>query len=519
MRRDNMIKKVASSDGPFDVAIVGGGATGLGIAVDAASRGYSVVLLERDDFAKGTSGRSTKLVHGGVRYLAQGNIRLVMEALRERGLLRKNAPELVRDLAFVVPAYRWWEIPFYYIGLKVYDLLSGRLSLGQSSFASQNRVIGMLPTIRRQGLKGGIIYHDGQFDDSRMAVSLARTAEDQGAVVLNYAEVNRMDKTESPDVFNLGFIDRFSGEQHSFSARTVFNAAGVFVDEILNLENEKSRPLIKPSRGAHIVVDARFMPGDHGLMIPKTSDGRILFALPWHGKVLLGTTDAPVQENSREPVPSEAEIDFILKTAKDYLAPYPVRKDIRSVFAGLRPLAAPEHPNQKTKEISRGHRVLVSGNQMITIIGGKWTTYRKMAEDAVDKAIALGRLPKKKCVTESLPLWVSELDRRYGLRFNQDTPEEDQDQSDRSAVLVDGYPWTPDDIRYMIREEYALTIEDVLSRRTRLLILDAQAARQISPRIGQLLEDELPTGRYDAKADEAEFMEVSKHYLAKESKN
>ncbi len=543
------MNRINSAEGPFDVVVIGGGATGLGIAVDATSRGYSAVLLERDDFAKGTSSRSTKLVHGGVRYLAQGNIRLVLEALRERGIMRKNAPALVRDLPFIVPTYQWWEIPFYYIGLKLYDLLSGKRSLGSSSFISAKKVEEYLPTIRKHGLKGGIVYYDGQFDDSRMAVSLAKTAEELGAVVLNYAEVNRITKDEKSDLFQLSFRDHILGQEIHVSSRNVFNATGVYVDDILGMEKERSRPLIAPSRGAHIVVDKQFLSGHYGLMIPHTSDGRILFAIPWYDKTLIGTTDAPVDRTMKEPRPSAKEIHFILETAAAYMTPAPSEKDIRSVFAGLRPLAAPANPENKTKEISRGHRVLVSPHQMITIIGGKWTTYRKMAEDAVDKAIALGRLPERACQTTSLPLWISELDRRKGMGMIEGEAEvedkgevkaEDKDKDkdkvedkdkDKDKVevkaevkveeqnddkfIVLGYSWTSEDIRYMIREEYALRIEDILSRRMRLLVLDAEAAIHAAPAVSVILEKELEPGMYNKDEDVKAFLALAKNYVWK----
>ncbi|MBY5957533.1 FAD-dependent oxidoreductase [Membranicola marinus] len=511
MWRNEMMHRITKADGPVDVVVIGGGATGVGIAVDAASRGYSTVLLERDDFAKGTSSRSTKLVHGGVRYLAQGNVRLVLEALRERGIMRKNAPALVRDLPFVVPAYQWWEIPFYYIGLKLYDLLSGKRSLGRSTYISSSSVEKFLPTIRKKGLKGGIVYYDGQFDDSRMAVSLAKTAEEHGAAVLNYAEVNQIDKDEKADVFHLKFKDHISDQEIALSAKTVFNATGVYVDDILGMEQEQTRPLIAPSRGAHIVVDGRFLKSRHGIMIPKTSDGRVLFAIPWYDKTLIGTTDAPVEETNKEPQPSDQEINFILETADAYMTPSPKASDIQSVFAGLRPLAAPEESGHKTKEISRGHRVLTSPHGMITIIGGKWTTYRRMAEDAVDEAIKLGRLSEKTCRTDHLPVWVSALDKKYGLGEEGNAEVKVESKVEGNEIVV-GYPWTAGDVRYMIREEYALTIEDILSRRMRLLVLDADRALKIAPEIGAMLQEELGSEVYDLKADLDAFKALAKKY-------
>lgn len=504
-----MIKSITDTHQPYDVVVIGGGATGLGIAVDAASRGYSTLLLERDDFAKGTSSRSTKLAHGGVRYLAQGNVRLVMEALRERGIMKQNAPALIRDLPFIVPAYRWWEIPFYLIGLKLYDLLSGKLSLGRSRFLSASSVIKQLPTIRKKNLKGGIVYYDGQFDDSRMAISLAKTTENLGGQILNYAEVTEIRKKPNHDVFSLTFRDHISGLDFPVTSKTIFNATGVFVDSVPGMDG--SMPLIAPSRGAHIVVDRRYLKGSGGLMIPKTSDGRILFVIPWYGKALIGTTDAPVAEAVKEPVPSEKEILFILETAQTYLNPAPQEHDILSVFAGLRPLAAPRSSGKKTKEISRGHQILVMDDQMITIIGGKWTTYRRMAQDAIDEAIAIGRLPERPCRTDHLPIWISDIDRKYGLGAEHRVKPGKTD-GERAANLLDGYPWTEDDVRYMIREEYAMTIEDILSRRMRILVLDAGMAIKLGPVIGDILEQELAAGTYNKSRDLNMFYELAKNY-------
>lgn len=542
MWRHKTIHSIQTTEEPFDVFVIGGGATGLGIAVDAASRGYSTLLLERDDFAKGTSSRSTKLAHGGVRYLAQGNVRLVLEALRERGLMRRNAPVLVRDLPFIVPAYQWWEIPFYLIGLKLYDVLAGKRSLGKSRFLSASTVLEKIPSIRKNGLKGGIVYYDGQFDDSRMAVSLARTAELQGARVLNYAEPIRIEKNDAQDIYHMTIQDHISDQKISIEAKSVFNATGVFVDNVPRTDSEARKPLIAPSRGAHIVVDQRFLHGHHGLMIPKTTDGRILFTIPWYGKALIGTTDTPVERTDKEPLPSSDEVKFILDTARAYLHPSPREDDILAVFAGLRPLAAPQDSGKKTKEISRGHRILVMEDQTITIIGGKWTTYRQMAEDALDRAISIGRLPEKPCRTEDLTVWVSEIDRKYGLgvggegevkaEVEAEVEVEEQTSNDKPQTaaghqtpagpegkgsLMAGYPWTEEDVRYMIREEYAMKIEDLLSRRMRILVLDAQQAIQIAPVIADILEQELGTDNYNKAEDLQSFFELAKNYTWKTS--
>lgn len=509
MKRIESVRKIKEGNSSFDVAVIGGGATGLGIAVDAATRGFSVILLEKSDIAKGTSSRSTKLVHGGVRYLAQGNIRLVLEALKERGIMRRNASHLVHDMAFVVPVYRWWMVPFYYVGLKIYDLLSGKYSLGKSRYLSRKKVVQYLPSVRQKGLKGGIVYHDGQFDDSRMAVSLAKTAEEHGAVILNYMEVTRI-KGRSPEgKYRLTCRDYFMEDSMEIEVKAVFNAAGVFADEVQQLDHPEARRLITASQGAHIVVDGDFMPGHHGMMIPRTPDGRVLFAVPWHQKVLIGTTDTPVDEADPDPVPTEKEIDFILETARGYLENPPGREDIRSVFAGLRPLAAPEEEGARTKEISRGHRIIVSEQKLITIIGGKWTTYRKMAEDAVDEAIRQELLPDRPCRTKDVFIWVSELDKNNLTKTIAQTPSGEVD------TLSLSYMVTAEDVLYTIREEYALTIEDILSRRIRLLILDAQTAIRLAPKIANILEVELGTDRYDKDQDLKRFQKLAKKYLVK----
>ncbi len=393
-------------DTVWDFIIVGGGATGLGIAVDAASRGFKTLLLEQSDFAKGTSSRSTKLVHGGVRYLAQGNIGLVIEALRERGILLKNAPHLVRNENFIIPNYSWLNGIFYSIGLSVYDLLAGKRSFGRSRLISRKELIRRIPNIKQKGLKLGVLYHDGQFDDARLAISLALTAIEQGATVLNYFRVSGLTK-EGDKISGVVATDQETGIQFTLKAKTVINATGVFVDEILMMDEPEARPMVQPSQGIHLVFDKSFLGPHDALMIPKTKDGRVLFAIPWHDRTLVGTTDTPLNAHQLEPKALEEEIQFILDTAADYLTRIPTRKDVLSVFAGLRPLAAPQGDKQKTKEISRSHKLIVSDSGLITITGGKWTTYRKMAEDTVNLAIGVGKLPYRHLSYQNpFPAWI-----------------------------------------------------------------------------------------------------------------
>jgi glycerol-3-phosphate dehydrogenase len=388
----------------WDMVVIGGGATGLGTAVDAASRGFKVLLIEKYDFAKGTSSKSTKLVHGGVRYLANGDIKLVMGALRERGLIFKNAPHVSSVQSFIIPVYTLFDKIKYLVGLKMYDWLAGSLRIGNSQSLSKAEVIEKLPHINPKGLKGGILYYDGQFDDARLAVNLGQTAIEHGATVLNYMEAIGFHKNEAGKVNGISIRDTETQETYQIKAKTVINATGVFVDDILKLDSPTHKNLVRPSQGSHVVIDQKFLDGIDALMIPETSDGRVLFGVPWHGKVLLGTTDIPINEHMIEPRPMEDEIEFILKTADSYLNPAPKREDILAIYAGLRPLAAPKDNDESTKEISRDHKLIHSESDLITITGGKWTTYRKMAEDTVNMAIRIGGLKDVPCKTKTLAI-------------------------------------------------------------------------------------------------------------------
>ncbi|HLT82815.1 MAG TPA: FAD-dependent oxidoreductase, partial [Phototrophicaceae bacterium] len=397
MNRDAMLAALDGADEPWDVLIVGGGATGLGCAIDAASRGYRTVLLEQADFAKGTSSRSTKLVHGGVRYLRQGNVALVLDALRERGRLLANAPHLVRDLPFVVPNYAWWEGPFYGIGLKVYDLLAGRSGFGRSRRLSREETLERIPTLEPDGLDGGVLYYDGQFDDARLAVNMAQTAAEQGAVVLNYVEVVGLVKEEG-EVRGVEARDVETGAERVVRARVVVNATGVFTDAIRRMDDAEAPPMVTPSQGVHLVLDRDFLPGETAIMVPKTDDDRVLFAIPWYDRVVVGTTDTPVDGAVLEPRPLAEEVEFLLRHAARYLTRDPRPEDVQSVFAGLRPLVANPEAGS-TAELSRDHTLLISPAGLVTITGGKWTTYRHMAEDTIDRAALLAGLPERACET------------------------------------------------------------------------------------------------------------------------
>ena len=481
LQRPASLQRVADRREPWDIAVVGGGSTGVGIAVDAASRGYSVVLLEQHDFGKGTSSRSTKLVHGGVRYLQQGNISLVMEALKERGLLLRNAPHLVHDMQFIVPNYAWWEAPFYGIGMKVYDLLAGKYGFGPSEILSREEVLARIPTLSQDGLRGGVKYHDGQFDDARLLIDIATTAAQHGACLLNYARVLSIAKDSDGFVNGLTFRDEEIGKSHTLAARCVINATGPFCDEMRRIDDPTTKPMIAPSQGVHIVLSREFLPGETAIMVPHTRDGRVMFAIPWHGHVVVGTTDTPIPTSTLEPSAKSEEIDFILETASDYLAKRPTRADILSVFTGIRPLVKASDVSN-TAALSRDHTIEISSSGMLTIAGGKWTTYRRMAEDAVDHAIVLGKLDERPCVTRELRV-------------------HDPGSHDESAV-------------WFARHEMARTVEDVLARRTRLLFLDVQAALAKAPQVARELAQE--TGRDEAwqQTQVTAFKQTAAHYRA-----
>lgn len=480
----------------WDVIVIGGGATGLGIALDAASRGYKTLLLEQSDFAKGTSSRSTKLVHGGVRYLAQGDLLLVMEALHERGLMIKNAPHLISDQEFVIPVYNLWDAVLYTVGLKFYDILAGTLSLGKSYFINREKTISRLPLIKSEKLKGGVVYHDGQFDDARMAIALAKACIDHEAVVLNYFRVTGLLKNEKGRINGVAVKDLIAGKELNLNARLIINSTGVFADNIIRMDNPASKPYIRPSQGIHLVLDKTFLESNSAIMIPKTDDGRVLFAIPWYDKVVVGTTDTPLDIINLEPVALESEINFILQTAQRYLVKPPKREDILCIFAGLRPLAAdPDNP-MATKEISRRHKIILSPSQLLTVTGGKWTTYRLMAEETIKKAIKAGILPKRKCLTSRLKLCAPDFDytsSRLHIYGDQSTEIEQiiNDRPELGIPIDMRLPYTRAEIIWICRREMPLTLEDMLARRTRALLLDARASSEIAPEVASIMAGEM----------------------------
>ena len=515
MNRKSHLKKVKNKKKPWDIVIIGGGASGLGAAVDAASRGYRTLLLEKNDFAKGTSSRSTKLVHGGVRYLQNGDISLVIEALKERGIMRKNAPHLVQDLSFVIPSYDWWNSPFYGIGLKIYDMMAGNLGLGPSTLLNRNETIDLIPNVKKKGLRGGVIYHDGQFDDARMAISLAQTAENHGASLINYCGVTGLIK-EGDMITGVTAQDEFSGEEFSISAKVVINSTGVFSDQIIQMDQPGSRKLIVPSQGVHIVLDKSFLNGPHAIMVPHTTDGRVLFAVPWNDYVVVGTTDTQIKKTLEEPIALEEEISFILENAGAYMTTPPTRADVKSVFSGLRPLAAPEDNGSATKEISRHHKVTVSTSGLVSILGGKWTTYRKMSEDLINTAQSVGGLPERACISHSLPI--------NGYDYNSDwsnplhvygTDIEKIHKLDEAGndSLSDQLYLSKNQISWAVREEMAMTVEDVLARRSRALFLNAEAALALAPKVAQIIAEEAGHDRYWIDQQLKEFNALAQNYL------
>jgi glycerol-3-phosphate dehydrogenase len=527
MTRTEMWRRIDAHPNPWDMIVVGGGATGVGVAIDAASRGYDVLLLEQSDFGKGTSSRSTKLAHGGVRYLEKGNIGLVMEALKERGLLLQNAPHIVHDLAFVVPNYDWWEAPFYGLGLKLYQLLAGKYGFGTSRILSKEETLEHLPTLKTEGLRGGAVYYDGQFDDARLLIHMVATAFEQGATLLNYVQVTELTKDAQGFVDGVSARDLETGSKFHASAKVVINATGAFSDLLrLNAEPAAS-PMIVPSQGIHLVFDSSFLQGQSAVMVPHTSDGRVLFGIPWHGHTLVGTTDTPVAAATLEPVAMEQEIEFILATAGQYLTKAPARKDVLSVFAGIRPLVRATGMASgvgNTAALSRDHVIHIDRSGLVTVCGGKWTTYRHMAEDCVDQAATLALLPEKTCVTQHLrihgfhELAKEESAREFGTLAVYGTDAHQirkliHNDSRLDERLHAALPYVKAEVIWAARHEMARTVEDALARRTRALFLNARAALEMAPAVADLMASELEWNGTMRTRQLAAFREVAANFL------
>lgn len=516
--RKQLMSAIQSKKNNWDVLIIGGGASGLGAAIESTTKGYKTLLLEQYDFTKGTSSRSTKLVHGGVRYLAQGNISLVFGALRERGFLRNNAPHLVSNLSFLIPSYSWWSIPFYTIGLTIYDLLAGKFSFGRSKPQSRSKTISKLPNVNKSNLRGSVLYHDGQFDDSRLGINMVQTIIKKGGTAINYMKVINLLKAQGK-ICGVVVKDQETEKIYEVKSKTVLNATGVFVDSILQKDDANAKDIVQPSQGVHLVIDKKFLPTNYGLMIPKTKDGRVLFAVPWHNKIVLGTTDVPKEVALIEPIATDQEIDFILETAGRFLSIKPTRKDVKSVFAGLRPLAAPKDKGKKTKEISRGHKIYESKSGLVTIIGGKWTTYRQMGEEVINRLAKIGNLPKRKSVTETLHL--------YGYKENVDFKDSlcfYGSDKERIYELIDKNPelgaWVSEELKILkaqvvwaVRNELARTVEDVLARRTRALFLDAAESIRMAPIVANILAKELCYDKNWEKEQVINFTKLASGYI------
>jgi len=518
MERNRGIAKLEENI-TWDNLIIGGGATGLGIAVDSASRGYKTVLLEAYDFAKGTSSRSTKLIHGGVRYLGQGDISMVKDALRERGILKSIAPHLVHDMEFVIPFYKKWTGLFYRFGLKIYDHLSGSKIIGSSYSLTKEKLIKILPGIKPEHLTGGAVYYDTSFNDSRFAINLAHTCADQGGVVINYMKVKQLCFDDKGKVNGVIAEDLEKKKEFKILSTNVINATGVFVDKIIQLEKANAKKLIRFSQGVHLVVDSSFLPGNRALVIPKTSDGRILFAIPWYNKVLLGTTDTPVNNAVIEPLALKSEISFILKTAGKYLKKEPKPTDVLSVFAGLRPLKSPENKSKETRNMSRSHGFHISPAGMVSVLGGKWTTYRKIAEDTINLLIANKKLEKKQCITSNLKLHGAQPGGNmndplsvYGTDKNH-LKKEIKNNADLGNPIHEDLPYLKVQVTWAVKEEMARSVEDVLARRTRALFLDASTSKKMAPDVAKIMAPLLDKNDEWVKNEVENYHKIADQYL------
>ncbi len=518
MNRSEMIERISNRHTAWDMVIIGGGATGVGVAVDAASRGFDVVLFEQFDFGKGTSSRSTKLAHGGVRYLEQGNVSLVMDALKERGLMRKNAPHLVHDLPFIVPNFDWWEAPFYGLGLKVYDMLAGKYGFGKSRLLSKSDILEKIPTVKVDGLRGGVLYYDGQFDDSRLLINLVSTAASEGAVLVNYTPVERITKDDEGYVDGVVVLDKESGEKLTIKAHAVINATGAFTDGVRRMAEPSVQPMISPSQGIHLVFDRSILPGDAAIMVPHTSDGRVMFAIPWHDHVLVGTTDTPIKEATPEPIPYDHEIEFILETAGKYLERKPTRDDVLSVFVGIRPLVKMQGA-ANTAALSRDHTIHIDNSGLLTICGGKWTTYRHMAEDCVDHAIVLAQLDEKPCPTKDLKIhgYLEDCDSLGSLAVYGSDAEKIQqlvaENGDLGKKLHPSLPYIAAEVIWAMRHEMARTVEDILSRRMRALFLNSKAAIEMAPAVAGIMALELNKDDSWKEEQLKAFKELAQQYV------
>jgi glycerol-3-phosphate dehydrogenase len=515
--RSEVLRRLGEQAEPWDVLVIGGGSSGFGAAVEAAARGYRTLLIERFDFAKGTSSRSTKLVHGGVRYLEQLNVTLVLDALRERGHMLRNAPHLVHDLSFVVPAFSYLTLPYYGLGLKVYERLSGRLSFGASKLLSRERTLEMLPGIASDGLRGGVLYHDGQFDDARYIVALLRTFQELGGTAINYVEATGLLQRNGKTV-GVKARDLEGDALFELQSKVVVNATGVFSEDVLAMDGAARGSLLAMSQGTHFVLPHSFLPGATALMVPKTADGRVLFAIPWHGSTLVGTTDEPVDRASAEPRSMSSERSFLFEHIARYFGRKPTAEEILSVWSGLRPLVRKGHGT--TSKLSRDHTILVSKSGVVTVTGGKWTTYRRMGQDAIDHAADVAGLPKVASRTLDLKLhgWtddspdIAEAEQVYGTDLPMIRRLSTEDPI-LEGLLHPRLPYRLREVVWAARYEMARTVEDVLARRTRALFLDARAAIEAAPAVADLLAKELGRSEAWRETDLQSFLTVAQGYV------
>ncbi|SIS92692.1 glycerol-3-phosphate dehydrogenase/oxidase [Belliella pelovolcani] len=520
MDRVKNIEKLEETGKIWDLAVIGGGASGLGVALDALSRGLSVVLVEKADFAKGTSSRSTKLVHGGVRYLAQGDVMLVFEALKERGRLLKNAPHLTHNQPFIIPIYTFFDKLQYSVGLKIYDWMAGKLRLGKSKFISKEETLKRLPRVKQEGLKGGVVYHDGQFDDARLALSIAMTCNEMGGNMLNYTKVNALIKNNKGKITGIQVRDLIGKKNYQIKANMVVNATGVFTDKILQLDQPSAPKSIQPSQGIHLVVDQSFIGGKDALMIPKTTDGRVLFAVPWQDKLVLGTTDTIREKAKLEPEALAKEIDFVLETASAYLTKKPTKSDVLSVYAGLRPLAAPKEGSTKTKEISRSHKVIVSDSNLVSITGGKWTTFRKMGEDTVNQfsKVSGKSIGKSQSAEIKYHGYTEHPQEGHWKGYGSNAEKIQkmiQDDPKLGELLHSEYPYTLAEVIWAVKYEMAIKVEDILARRLRILFLDAKAAKSIAPKVAQLMAKMFGENEDWINEELSDFEKTANKYILK----
>lgn len=518
MKDRKLILYETQSSQEFDVIVIGGGASGIGAALEASLRGYRTILLEKHDFTKGTSSKSTKLVHGGVRYMAQGDLKMVREALRERGYLIRNAPHLVHDQAFIIPNYRWWEGAFYTIGLKFYDLLAGKFSLGRSIHLGRKKVMEMLPGIKHENLKGGVLYHDGQFDDSRLAIDMLHAISKNGGLAINYMEVSGLIKDDNGKLSGVKAKDNTTSNELTLSANTIINATGVWVDDILEMDVSAHEKIIRPSQGIHLVLKKEFLPGSNALMIPKTSDGRVLFAVPWHDYLVVGTTDTPINDSHAEPIASEQEIKFILDTASLYFKKEIKRSDVQSVFAGLRPLAAPKKDSSKTKEISRNHKIYISESNLITVVGGKWTTYRKMGQDMIDAAIKAGLLPASESVSKVFKISGrgSKKEGGHFALYGDNAPEIEAGLNNDPEMAKRIHPELPycwAEVYWICEHEMIVHLEDLLARRLRAILLNARATMEIAEEVAGRIKPIMKWSDEDVNKELDSFKIFAENYI------